>query len=248
VILLSLILVIAAAVLLVVGVFQDGLLLIYLSIASCLMAMALLGIGVLLRRKQGAGEPAIAGHEASAATATAGETPSAPAVTGRPVGTRRSAEVEEMPNGDATAEQRPVEDAGSGEMMSTDAAVAEDTPRASGTVLPAPTARNAAPRKVAVKRTGVPATTAEKTAVKKAVVRRPASTSSTSSMATAGGTTSPAARTELPAVKGLGPAKRDALLARFGDAEGVRRASVEELTEVRGIGPALARAVKDALG
>jgi hypothetical protein len=52
VIFLSLVLVIVAAVTLVLGVFQDGLVLIYVSIATCVAAMAVLGAGVLLRRRE----------------------------------------------------------------------------------------------------------------------------------------------------------------------------------------------------
>lgn len=51
----------------------------------------------------------------------------------------------------------------------------------------------------------------------------------------------------LAAVRGLGPVKRDRLIATFGSATGVAQASVEELTAVEGIGPALARAIVDGL-
>jgi predicted flap endonuclease-1-like 5' DNA nuclease len=156
VIVLSLVLVIIAAVLLVLGVFQDGLLLIYLSIGACLLAMALLGVGVILRR----------GPDTSAHTSARSSTSS----TGGPVPAEPSAPAEPAP-AEPRAAAQPVRKAPAG--------------------------------------------------------RRGAGLSS---------------------VKGLGPAEREALLVRFGSEQGLRDASIDELTEVRGIGPGLARAIKDALG
>jgi excinuclease ABC subunit C len=51
----------------------------------------------------------------------------------------------------------------------------------------------------------------------------------------------------LEAVPGLGPAKRRALLRHFGGLQGVMRAGVADLTEVKGIGAALARSLYDHL-
>jgi excinuclease ABC subunit C len=51
----------------------------------------------------------------------------------------------------------------------------------------------------------------------------------------------------LEAVPGLGPAKRRALLTHFGGLQGVMRAGVADLTEVAGIGSALARTLYDHL-
>jgi excinuclease ABC subunit C len=51
----------------------------------------------------------------------------------------------------------------------------------------------------------------------------------------------------LEAVPGLGPAKRRALLTHFGGLQGVLRAGVADLTEVAGIGAALARTLYDHL-
>ncbi|MBW3661506.1 MAG: hypothetical protein KY469_00275 [Actinobacteria bacterium] len=48
-------------------------------------------------------------------------------------------------------------------------------------------------------------------------------------------------------VKGLGPAKRQALMDRFDSVEAVRSASVEELAAVKGIGPKLAQDILDHL-
>jgi excinuclease ABC subunit C len=51
----------------------------------------------------------------------------------------------------------------------------------------------------------------------------------------------------LEAVPGLGPAKRRALLKHFGGLQGVMRAGVADLTQVSGIGAALARTLYDHL-
>ncbi|HYM26930.1 MAG TPA: excinuclease ABC subunit UvrC [Steroidobacteraceae bacterium] len=51
----------------------------------------------------------------------------------------------------------------------------------------------------------------------------------------------------LEAVPGLGPAKRRALLKHFGGLQGVMRAGVADLTQVSGIGAALARSLYDHL-
>ncbi len=51
----------------------------------------------------------------------------------------------------------------------------------------------------------------------------------------------------LEAVPGLGPAKRRALLKHFGGLQGVMRAGVADLTQVAGIGAALARTLYDHL-
>ena len=52
---------------------------------------------------------------------------------------------------------------------------------------------------------------------------------------------------QLDKVPGIGPAKRKVLLNRFGSIADIRDASVEELTAVPGITPALAQALKDHL-
>ena len=51
----------------------------------------------------------------------------------------------------------------------------------------------------------------------------------------------------LDEIPGLGPAKRAALLKHFGSVRKLRGASLEELCEVPGVGPRLARSVRDAL-
>ncbi|HEX9766495.1 MAG TPA: helix-hairpin-helix domain-containing protein, partial [Nitriliruptorales bacterium] len=49
-------------------------------------------------------------------------------------------------------------------------------------------------------------------------------------------------------VRGLGDAKRRALLDRFGSLDAIAHASVDELQEVRGIGEAVALAIRDTAG
>jgi excinuclease ABC subunit C len=51
----------------------------------------------------------------------------------------------------------------------------------------------------------------------------------------------------LEAVAGLGPAKRRDLLAHFGGLQGVQRAGVADLAQVKGIGPTLAQVIYDHL-
>ena len=51
----------------------------------------------------------------------------------------------------------------------------------------------------------------------------------------------------LDEIPGLGPAKRDALRKHFGSVKKMRAASVEELTEVPGVGPVLAATIHEAL-
>lgn len=167
-ILLSLVLVITAAILLVVGWFQDGLQLIYLSIAACLLSMLLLGASVLMRRgSERAPTSPIAGAgtaPASAANAT----------------TRRTAVVRRSAAGTATAVES--------EPGTAEATADPDEPAA-----PEPPAD------------------------------------------------------PLAEIRGLGPSRREALLARFGSIEAIRDAELTELTEVPGVSPGLAKAVKDHL-
>ncbi len=56
-----------------------------------------------------------------------------------------------------------------------------------------------------------------------------------------------AIRSVLDDVSGVGPAKKRALLKRFGSVRGMREAPEADLAAVAGVGPALARRIKDAL-
>ncbi|MDP9100634.1 MAG: ATP-binding cassette domain-containing protein [Actinomycetota bacterium] len=55
------------------------------------------------------------------------------------------------------------------------------------------------------------------------------------------------AAAELLVVPGLGPAKQKALLAAFGSLDAVRAASLDDISQVRGVGPELAKRVQEAL-
>ena len=48
----------------------------------------------------------------------------------------------------------------------------------------------------------------------------------------------------LDAVPGIGPARRKALIERFGSVEDIKQASAEQLTQVPGINLALAQSIK----
>jgi excinuclease ABC subunit C len=52
---------------------------------------------------------------------------------------------------------------------------------------------------------------------------------------------------ELDSVPGLGPAKKKALMAKFGSLKNIRAASLDELTTAVGIGPALAEQIYHTL-
>jgi DNA uptake protein ComE-like DNA-binding protein len=252
VIVLSLVLVIAAAVLLVLGVFQDGLLLIYLSIFACLLAMGLLGIGVLLRRREVSPAGGGSGGGATAVATTA--RPAAGAVRGRSV-PRPGGSTDLREDGGEDPEDRGQDHEGRGrdhEFGGRDQP--EPAGRAAEPVSPGP---SASPDPTA----SAPPRVAKRAVVRKAVVRgsapttptgssplEPATSADPASETTTAGPASSADADRLAEVKGLGPAKKQALLDRFGDEQGVREATIDELTEIRGIGPRLARAIKDGLG
>ncbi|MDP8970411.1 MAG: helix-hairpin-helix domain-containing protein [Actinomycetota bacterium] len=59
--------------------------------------------------------------------------------------------------------------------------------------------------------------------------------------------TGESAREVLSEVKGVGPAKQDALLERFPSIEALKAASVSELAEVKGVGVAIAAEIKRTL-
>ncbi len=54
-------------------------------------------------------------------------------------------------------------------------------------------------------------------------------------------------KSALDDVRGIGPAKRELLLKKFGSVDRIRRASVEELTKIKGISPNLAEKILRAL-
>lgn len=52
----------------------------------------------------------------------------------------------------------------------------------------------------------------------------------------------------LDSIPGIGPTRRKALLARFGDIDAIREASVEDIKAVKGMNEKSAQAVKGSLG
>ncbi len=56
-----------------------------------------------------------------------------------------------------------------------------------------------------------------------------------------------AVRSVLDDVEGVGPARKRALLRRFGSVQGIRAATAREVAEVAGVGPALAERIKQAI-
>jgi predicted flap endonuclease-1-like 5' DNA nuclease len=94
----------------------------------------------------------------------------------------------------------------------------------------------------------------EATATRPAVARvtaaaatKPAAAVKPTKRAAPTGTRGAKARTELSQIKGVGPAKQDALLKMFGSLEAMADASVDELTAVKGVGAAVATELKKVL-
>jgi len=56
-----------------------------------------------------------------------------------------------------------------------------------------------------------------------------------------------AVASQLDAVPGIGPARRKALLSRFGSIEGIREASIDELAAVPGMTRAAAQRIRESL-
>ncbi len=54
-------------------------------------------------------------------------------------------------------------------------------------------------------------------------------------------------RSVLDSIPGLGPARQAALLKHFGSVKRIREASLEQIAEVKGVGPALAASIRDRL-
>jgi hypothetical protein len=230
--LLSLVLVIVAAIAFLLGLLQDGLELIYVSIATAIASMVALGIGVVLARRR----------EARAAPAGYGTTRRAAPAVARP---RRDGEPTERGSeerdGSATSDEG-VEDRGPetvAEAASTDREVVR---KVTGTPVAAAGADRDEPVEADAPADGGAAPTARGPA-KKAVARRQVA----AAPAPAAAEPSPRPSGSLDDVESLGSAQREALLARFGSEDAIAAASVTQLTQVPGIGTRLAKAVKDAL-
>jgi predicted flap endonuclease-1-like 5' DNA nuclease len=263
VIVLSLFLVIVAAVTLIAGFFADGLELIYTSIGACVLALLFLGGGVLMRRRSQPAEGPTTGYGPGAAPARPAPAASAPV---RPVGVTRSTGLLDdeddavIVRSDAPAKKAVAKKAVAKKAVArkatTTAAAADDTAEIevvrTGSRKAAP-ARKSAAKKSAAKKSAAKAAPAKKSAAKKSAAKKSAAKKSAAKKSAAKKsaakkkTTGAAARAVLADIKGVGPAKQDALLKAFWSLEDMRAASVEDLTAVSGIGEALAGAIKKAL-
>jgi excinuclease ABC subunit C len=52
----------------------------------------------------------------------------------------------------------------------------------------------------------------------------------------------------LDSIPGIGPSRRKALLARFGDIDAIRQASIDDIKAVKGMNEKSAQSVKESLG
>ncbi len=227
-IVLSLILVIVAAVALIAGFFQgDDLTLIYAAIGACILALIFLGIGVLQRKRARTSPSSGDGYGPGAGR---GPVRPAGAQSSRPASSRT--DEGDGSSGDETAGTQAAADSG-GETATavvdrgpdTDA---EDDPGAGGA-----TAGEAEP--VEERRSS--------TRPVKKVDSRPDAAGSGAEQdadeATGGDEAGDEADAEdlhafLAGVKGIGPAKQDALVERFGSLQAIRAADVSELSERQG--------------
>ena len=132
---------------------------------------------------------------------------------------------------------------------------------------PAPAAASGTPRVVrraAPAGDAAPPATGGQQRVVRRVVRRPAGeaaaaatgptagepadeSTATPAAGTRSGTRGKRARAVLSEIKGVGPAKQDALLKRFGSLEEMASASIEDLSAVKGVGPSVAQQIKQIL-
>ncbi len=233
-IVISLVLVIAAAVSLFIGLFiaTDTLVFIWGAIALCLVSLFLLWLGT--RQRKGA-EPTSpsAPVYGGAAARSGGSTTPARGGTGQDVDDGFD---EVASPADETVVIRDAPDtAGSSRGEAAAAAGAtSSTPR-----------KKAVVRKVPVKRA------AGRTPVRKATAgtTRPAAMVGTTGASATSGANAAEARARLAQIAGVGPAKQDALLSQYGSLDGIRDASVDDIVaNVRGFGEALATRVKRELG
>lgn len=247
-IVLSLLLVIAAAVFLFIGLFlSEALTFIYVAIVLCLLSLLLLWLGSRAHRRVAPSEPSepvYGGATRPGATAAA-----------RPAtGTAVPADEEEDDDLDAlTAPSGGVVTKTSARERAA-ARVESDTTSSSTTEAPAAkkaakkstakkSAKKAATKKAATRKTTKKAAT-KKTSTRKTAAKKTAKKTSSSGRRTTGA----AARSRLGAISGIGPSKQDALLERYGSIESIRDASVDDIVDnVKGFGPALAQRVKDEL-
>lgn len=252
-IVLSLLLVIAAAVCLFIGLFvvTESLTFIVAAIALCVLSLLLLWFGTRAHKKR------------AASTATA---PSTPVYGG---GARPGARVAAPPGpaGGVTPPVRaPERDADDDTVVvrKTDArdraaarvaSVVEDDADVAAMPAAAPVVKKAVVRKAAAapststsaKKTTATKASTRKTSTKKSATKKSATKKTATKKTATKKTTGAAARARLAGISGLGPAKQDALLTSFKNLESISSASVDELAQVKGVGDALARRIKDGL-
>ncbi|MBW3562628.1 MAG: hypothetical protein KY437_09035 [Actinobacteria bacterium] len=245
-IVLSFLLVVIAAVTLLVGLFQDTLTWIWASIASCVLAMIALGVGVLQRRS-GRGEP---GEEPASSYGPGAISNLIPGDEDE-----ETAEEEQPAPGEVTVvPKRTVSDA-KGEMSraeveeAADQAVAEAEAKTAAAREAAETEATEKPSKKAASKKTAKKASKKKASKKKTASKKTAKKASKKKAAkkATSETKGKAARERLDEIKGLGPAKQKALLAEFGSLEGIRDADLEDLRNVKGIGETTAAAIKDQL-
>lgn len=261
-IVLSLILVIVAAVTLIAGIFQsDSLLLIYVSIGACVGAMVLLGIGVLARRRTttpategGYGPGASSVPVRPAASAPTRPTASATAAADR-VSPERSEQADAIDDTVIVKKAAPPD----GARKVTKKAVAKktvvrSTAKQEEAAAEQPAEPAKAPARKSSQKTAAKKSPARKSSTKAAAKKSSAKKSSAKRSSKKGTkksaakkTTGADARAVLAAVPGVGPAKQDALLKAFGSLEDIKAASEDEVTAVPGIGPAAAKKIQKHL-
>jgi len=267
VIVLSLLLVIAAAVCLFIGLFvvTESLTFIVAAIVLCILSLLLLWLGTRAHKKR------------AASTATG---PSAPVYGG---GARPGARVAAPPSpsaGVAPPVRAPERDVDADTMVvrKTDArdraaarvaSVVDDdvdvaaepaappvvkkavvkkaaSSAASTSSATSPT-KKASSKKASSKKASTKKASTKKASTKKASTKKASSKKASTKKASTKKTTGAAARAQLAEISGLGPAKQDALLKKFGNLEAIRGASMDDLSQVKGVGDALAKRIKDGL-
>ena len=270
-IVLSLILVIIAAVTLLAGFFSEGLTLIWVSIGACVLSIATLALGVMQRRRTtpepvppSAYGPGAAGPKpapAQLATVGAASEPATEVIartSAREAADRRDdveaviadAEVEIIkpvaaaPAAAAapSAARRPTR-----KKATRKKATRKKATRKKAATKKAAT-KKAATKKAATKKAATKKAATKKAATKKAATKKAATKKAATKKAAGGRTSGAAARATLAAIQGVGAAKQDALLKRFRSIEAIRAASVDELSAVEGVGPTAATKIKDSLG
>jgi hypothetical protein len=111
----------------------------------------------------------------------------------------------------------------------------------------APPAKKASTKKASTKKASTRKVASKKASTKKASTKKAASKKAATKKAATKKTTGAAAKARLADISGLGPAKQDALLKAFGNLEAIQGASAEDLAQVKGVGDALAKRIKDGL-